>query len=160
MKQHLLPYVLFVSLILFPGCESLAPTAGPQPTAQRPVNRDPKRWWDPALGERDGLRGYRVAVEVSDPGSKIEVNNEFVGTITNTTGEIILWGNDNGTFRGDRLTTIKANPVKGGQFVQAKTFDERRDPIPHSLFFNLALQPASTSSKPGTEVNIINQPSK
>ena len=113
------------------GCELFRGATNPQQVD----------WYDRTLGDRDGLRGYRVRVEVSEPGSRIEVNGEHVTTLTNTTGEIILWADANGTFRDNHVTVIKAYPVHTNQFVQKLEFSSRpqRTYVPHAIYFNLSL---------------------
>ena len=117
---------LLVLWLVFSGCQT---------------NPEQVDWWDRSLGERDGLRPYHVKVEVSDPGSRIEVNGEHVVTLTNTTGEIILWADANGTFRNNHVTVVKAYPVHTNQFVQIHTFSSalQRTYVPHAIYFNLSL---------------------
>ncbi len=130
----------FIALAFFfvVGCET--------PT---PVNPNARDWYDRALGNREGYRGYRVAVEVSDPGCRIEVNGEHVATITNKVGEIILWADADGKFRGNQVTRIVANPVKPGQHQQSKVFASVRDrvSVPHQLYFDLNLEPTKPTEK-------------
>ena len=137
--QHmkLSPFIALVFFFLV-GCET--------PTPSDPNARD---WYDRGLGNRDGYRGYRVAVEVSDPGCRIEVNEEHIATITDKVGEIILWGDSDGRFRGNQITRIVANPVKPGQHQQSKIFSSsaERTPVPHRLYFDLNLQPTKPTEK-------------
>ena len=142
------PLVLLALLTLLCGCET-ANLFSRDPNAPKPP-ADPNRrdWYDRSLGERDGLRGYRVVVEVSDPGCRIEVNGEHVATLTNTLGEIILWGEPDGRFRPRRFANIIANPVHPGQHQQAKYFpagDDRM--IPRRLYFDLKLEPTKATEK-------------
>ena len=120
------------------GCESSAP-----------LDPNARDWYDRGLGNRDGYRGYHVAVEVSDPGCRIEVNGEHIATLTNTIGEIILWGDSDGRFRGDQVVKIVANPVKPGQHQQSKIFSSINDrvPVPRRLYFDLNLEPAKPTEK-------------
>jgi hypothetical protein len=112
-------------------------------------------WYDPTLGHKilgknDLCWGYRVGVEVSDPGCRIEVNEELVATLTNTTvGEIILWGYRDGRFRENQSVRIVANPVKSGQHQQVKTFynQREREHIPHKMYFDLNLEPVKPTEK-------------
>jgi len=131
-KQSVKNVMLIASMFLFIGCQS------------------PPTWYDRELGKRDNYWGYRVAVEVSDPGCRIEVNNEHVATITNTVGEIILWGYSDGRFRQNQLVHILAYPVKHGQYQQSKHFynrDRDREPIPHRIYFDLNLEPTKPTEK-------------
>jgi len=130
-----------LALFFLVGCESPAPLD--------PNSRD---WYDRGLGERDGFRGYRVSVEISDPGCRIEVNGEHVATITNTVGEIILWGDPDGKFRGDQVVRIMANPVKPGQHQQSKVFSslDERVPVPRRLYFDLNLE----ATKPVEKIDL------
>ena len=109
----------------------------------------PLSWYDPALGKRDKFWGYRVGVEVSDPGCRIELNGEHITTLTNTVGEIILWGHSDGKFRGKQVVRIVANPVKPGQSQQSKNFFNinERERIPRNIYFDLNLEPVKPTEK-------------
>lgn len=123
------------ALTFFLGCES----AGVKSIF--PPNPERVDWWDRTLGHRDGLRAYHVQVE-SAPGSRIEVNGEHLITLTNTTGEIILWADANGTFPHDHVTIIKAYPSSSNQFLQTLTFSSvlQRTYVPHAIYFDLSLE--------------------
>jgi hypothetical protein len=129
---------LIAGVFVFAGCQT------PSPTDQ---NR--KDWYDRALGKRDNCWGYRVVVEVSDPGCRIEINKEHVATLTNTVGEIILWGYSDGRFRKNQVVRIVANPVRPGQNQQTKTFFNTagREPIPHQIYFDLNLELTKPTEK-------------
>ena len=140
--------LLLVLLSIFCGCE----TPSTLPPHLQPGRVD---WWDRSLGQRDGLRAYHVQVEVTEAGSKIEVNGELVTTLTNTTGEIILWADGNGTFRNNLVTVVRANPVRAGQYPQTKTFSSalQRTYVPRQLYFNLSMVPADAGKNVNINVN-------
>ena len=112
---------LFAILLLLTGCEALQQS---NDSAKLAPHLDPNRvdWWDRSIPHRDGFRAYHVAVEITSPGSRIEVNGEHVATIAGTTGEVVLWADANGTFRNNQLVSIVANPTKVGEFRQTKVF--------------------------------------
>ena len=132
------PTLLLLGLFCLVGCHS-----------GKVANRDDNNWYDPTLGNRDRCWGYRVAVEVSDPGCRIELNGELVATLTNTVGEIVLWGARDGKFRGKQTVRIVANPVKAGQNQQTKTFYNirERERIPRRLYFDLNLELVKPTEK-------------
>jgi len=129
------PLLLLIAVLVFVGCAT-----------------------DPYKGQRrkDGTVPFKVQVETSDPGAKIEVNSDFVGEAPLT---ITIWGDDDGTFHGDGFTEIRANPVKAGQHVQVKRFANggffaHEDRIPSRLYFDLNLAPVREG--PAIEVNVNN----
>ena len=136
----LLSTLALLAAALLAGCQStIAPT---DPTATN--------WYDKGLGKRGNCWGYRVAVEVTDSGCRIEVNDEHVTTLTETVGEIILWGYSDGKFREEQVVRVVANPVKPGQHQQTKVFrmvKRERARIPRRLFFDLNLEPTAPSEK-------------
>lgn len=83
-------------------------------------------------------------METSDPGSRIEVDGEFVGM---SPLKVTIWGDRDGTFHGggDGHTVFKAYPVKPGQFPQTKSFLNgaqqfmfgQEDRVPKRLYFDL-----------------------
>jgi hypothetical protein len=95
-------------------------------------------------GHPAGTIPYHIAIETSDPGSRIEVDGEYVGVAPVT---VTIYGDKDGTFHGagDGHTTFRAYPVKAGQFIQTKTFLNgaqafmfgQQDRIPKRLFFDL-----------------------
>lgn len=99
---------------------------------------------DPNSGRGPGgTVPYRVMVEASDPGARIEVNGQTVG---NTPMEITIWGDPDGTFHnfGSPDYAIRVLPVRAGQSAQTKVFRtgtlvELEDRIPQRLFFDLNL---------------------
>ncbi len=85
-----------------------------------------------------------MLVETSDPGSRIEVDGEYVGV---SPLKVTIWGDRDGTFHGggDGHTVFKAYPVKPGQFMQTKSFLNgaqqfmfgQEDRVPRRLYFDL-----------------------
>jgi hypothetical protein len=151
------PLLLF---LLLAGCETsqrVAKIFEPDPNKPKPPppHLDPTRrdWWDRSIRPHDGLHAYHVQVEISDPGSRIEINDEHVGTLTNTLGEIIVWGDNIGRWRKSENVII-ANPVRPGQHQQRKIFHRDED-IPRRLYFDLKLVPPPAPPDSGNKnVNI------
>lgn len=91
---------------------------------------------------------YEVQIETSDPGSRIEVDGEYMGVSPLT---VVIWGDKDGTFHGsgDGYTVFKAYPVKPGQYIQTRTFLNgaqafmfgQQDRIPKRLYFDLNQKP-------------------
>lgn len=95
-----------------------------------------------------GTIAYLVEVDSSEPGARIEVNNEYVGKTPLT---LKIFGDRNGTFHnfGKFDYTVTASPVRAGQHVQTKTFKTGRlftgeDQIPKKIFFEFG-QPPETA---------------
>ena len=88
-----------------------------------------------------GTIAYRVQVESSEPGARIEVNDEDVGR---TPMDVRVWGDPDGTFHNFGATdfVIRVFPVREGQYVQTKVFRTGRwfsqeDRVPKKLYFDL-----------------------
>ncbi|MFN7141982.1 MAG: PEGA domain-containing protein [Limisphaerales bacterium] len=88
-----------------------------------------------------GTIAYHVEVESSEPGARIEVNNEYIGKTPLT---LKIWGDKDGTFHnfGTPDYVIKCYPVGTNQFVQTKTFRTGfwfmpEDRIPSRIYFDL-----------------------
>ena len=88
-----------------------------------------------------GTVAYMVQVESSEPGARIEVNNDFVGKTPMT---LKIWGDKDGTFHnfGSQEYIIRVFPVSTNQFVQTKAFRtggwfSQEDRIPSRLYFDL-----------------------
>jgi len=114
---------------LLAGCELLQP---PGPNKPKPL-RGPR-----------GSYGYKVEVLTSEPGSKIEVNQEYIGDSPIT---ITLYGDNDGTFRRPMDYIIRAYPVKPGQNLQWKFYTGggdhiEEDRIPKRIYFDLNLERA------------------
>ena len=92
--QNLL--TLAASSILLAGC--MTPTDGSD-------------WWDKSIGKKGDLWPYRVQVEASDPGVKIEMNDDLVATLEGKTGEVIVWGYKDGRLRERQTVRLVAHPV-------------------------------------------------
>lgn len=89
----------------------------------------------------NGTIAYHVKIESSEPGARVEVNEEFVGV---TPIEVRVWGDKDGTFHnfGSSDFTIRVFPVRTGQSVQTKVFRTggwfaQEDRVPQRLFFDL-----------------------
>jgi hypothetical protein len=89
----------------------------------------------------DGTIGYRIQIESNEPGARVEVNDEHVGT---TPLEIKVWGDRDGTFHnfGSDDYVITVFPLRDTQSRQTKVFRTGRwfaqeDKIPARLYFDL-----------------------
>ena len=89
----------------------------------------------------NGTIAYYVKIESSDPGARVEVNNDYVGTAPMT---LKIFGDKDGTFHnfGSRDYVIQVFPVKEGQHTQTKMFYtggwwSKEDKIPSRLYFDL-----------------------
>lgn len=96
----------------------------------------------------EGTIAYMVEVESSEPGARIEVNNEYIGKTPLT---LKIFGDKDGTFHnfGKFDYTVTASPVRAGQQVQTKVFKTGRlftgeDRIPKKIFFEFG-QPPETA---------------
>lgn len=88
-----------------------------------------------------GTIAYQVQVESSDPGARIEVNNDYIGKTPLT---LKIWGDKDGTFHnfGSQDYVVRAYPENTNQFVQTKTFRTGRwfsaeDKIPGRIYFDM-----------------------
>ncbi|GDY22794.1 hypothetical protein LBMAG56_41410 [Verrucomicrobiota bacterium] len=88
-----------------------------------------------------GTVAYYVKIESSEPGARVEVNSEFVGT---TPLDVRVWGDRDGTFHnfGSSDFIIRVLPAREGQAAQTKTFRtggwfSQEDQIPKRIFFDL-----------------------
>lgn len=98
---------------------------------------------------------YEVQIETSDPGSRIEVDGEYMGLAPLT---VTIWGDSDGTFHGsgDGYTVFKAYPVKPGQYIQVRRFLNgaqafmfgQQDRIPRRLYFDLNQKPEGLQIQP------------
>src|SRR5437764_724426 len=90
-------FLIFL-VVLAPGCATSNVQRGPQ-----------------------GTIAYYVEVETSEPGVRIEANNDYVG---NAPLRLKIFGDKDGTFHnfGSQDYLIKAFPNKTNQFVQTKAF--------------------------------------
>jgi len=123
----------FVGVALLVGCASATPG----------VERGP-----------DGTVAYHVQVESSEPGARVEVNDDYVGT---TPVKVRVWGDPDGTFHnfGSSEFVIRVFPAGEGH-VQTKVFRtggwfSQEDRVPGRLFFDLRQKPEGGSfpAEPG-----------
>jgi hypothetical protein len=91
-----------------------------------------------------GTIAYKVEVESSTPGVRIEVNDDYIGKTPLT---LTIFGDKDGTFHnfGAKDYIIRAFPVATNQFPQTKVFrtggwfsDEDR--IPSRIYFEMEQQ--------------------
>ncbi len=101
----------------------------------------------------EGTIAYLVEVDSSDPGVRIEANNEYVGKTPIT---LKIFGDKKGRFHnfGSYHYTITAYPVRPGQQPQTKDFRTGGwftgvDMIPKKLFFDFGQ--ATETPKPETK---------
>jgi hypothetical protein len=97
---------------------------------------------------------YEVPVEASEPGIKIEVNGQFVGT---TPLRLKIWGDPDGTFHdfGSYYYVVRALPATTNQFTQTMAYNTGRawgveDRIPSQIYFDMSKpQPEHPQGYPG-----------
>ncbi len=101
---------------------------------------------------RDGTVAYKVSIESSEPGVRIEANQDYVGETPLT---LTIFGDKDGTFHnfGSPEYVIRALPAKPGQQVQAKVFRTGgwfgpEDMIPKRIFFDLDNPNSGTGAAP------------
>ena len=101
----------------------------------------------------DGTIAYLVDVESSEPGARIEANNDYVGKTPCT---LKIFGDKDGTFHnfGSYHYTVTAYPVRPGQQPQTKDFRTGgwftpEDTIPKKIFFDFG--PVSESQQTETK---------
>jgi len=103
---------------------------------------------------RDGTIAYHVEVDASEPGARVEVNEDYVGT---TPVKVRIWGDPDGTFHnfGSSEFVIRVFPAGDGH-VQTKVFRTggwfaQEDRVPSRLFFDLRQKQdgGSFSAEPG-----------
>lgn len=92
----------------------------------------------------DGTVAYKVQVESSTPGARIEVNDDYIGK---TPLILTIYGDRDGTFHnfGSHDYVIRAFPVSTNQYPQTKVFRtggwfSEEDRIPGHIFFDLEQQ--------------------
>ncbi len=101
-----------------------------------------------------GTIAYEVQVETSEPGIRIEANNEYVGTTPLT---LKVFGDKDGTFHnfGTFDYIVRALPAKPGQYPQTKIFRTGgyfmpEDRIPKRIFFEMTSPPGILLTPPPT----------
>lgn len=87
-----------------------------------------------------GTYAYNVPIEASEPGTKIEVNYQVVGTAPLT---VKIFGDRDGTFHnfGSDEYTVRGYPPGTNQYPQTKifrtgAFSIKDDKIPAKIFFD------------------------
>lgn len=105
---------------LFAGCETIPPGAEPGP---------------------NGTIAYNVLIEASEPGAKVQVNNQVVG---NTPLTLKVFGDKDGTFHdfGSFEYVVQALPVRTNQFAQTRVYHTGKmfgpeDRIPDRIYFDM-----------------------
>ena len=97
----------------------------------------------PQKAERgpNGTIAYLVQIEATEPGARIEANDDYVGTTPVT---LKIFGDRDGTFHnfGSQEYIIRALPLNTNQTAQTKVFRtggwfSQEDQIPHRLFFDM-----------------------
>ena len=93
----------------------------------------------------EGTIAYLVEVDSSDPGARIEVDNEYIGKTP------VVWkvfGDKDGTFHNFAKFDyrVRATPARAGQMQQEKVFKTGRlftgeDRIPKKIFFDFGGPP-------------------
>jgi hypothetical protein len=122
--------------LFFTGCETVPPG----------VERGP-----------DGTIAYEVLIEASEPGARIEANQQTIG---NTPVKLKIFGDKDGTFHdfGSFEYVIQAFPLVTNQFVQTRVYHTGRlftpeDHIPQHIQFdmnqNTPVYPGSYSAEGG-----------
>lgn len=104
---------------------------------------------------RDGTVAYHVEIESSEPGARVEANDEYVGVTPMT---LTIFGDKDGTFHnfGSSLYIINAYPVRGGQYLQRKVFSTGggwfagQDMIPKKIYFDMNL----VSERPAERIQL------
>jgi hypothetical protein len=88
---------------------------------------------------------YLVSIEASEPGVRIEANNQSIGTAPVT---LKIFGDPDGTFHdfGAYEYIIQAFPARTNQFVQTRVFRtgkmfEPEDRIPRQIYFDMNQPP-------------------
>lgn len=101
---------------------------------------------------RDGTIAYKVLIESSEPGVRIEANQEYVGDTPLT---LTIFGDKDGTFHnfGSPEYVIRALPTKPGQAAQVKVFRTGKwfapeDMIPKRILFDQEHPASGTGAAP------------
>lgn len=90
----------------------------------------------------NGTIAYLVQVESSEPGVRIEANNDYIGKTPLT---LKIFGDKDGTFHnfGSSEYIIKAYPANTNQYPQTKVFRtggwfSQEDKIPSHVYFDMS----------------------
>lgn len=93
-----------------------------------------------------GTMAFEVPIEASEPGVKIEVNGQTVGTAPL---RLKIWGDTDGTFHdfGSYYYVVRAIPSDTNHFTQSVAYNTGRawgleDRIPSQIFFDMSKPPA------------------
>jgi hypothetical protein len=93
---------------------------------------------------REGTIAYYVQVEASEPGVRIEADNDYIGTTPLT---LKIFGDKDGTFHnfGSQEYVVKAFPSNTNHFVQTRVFNTGRwfgpeDRVPKQIYFDMTQQ--------------------
>jgi len=98
----------------------------------------------PAGAERgpNGTIAYYVQVESSEPGVRIEANNDYIGKTPLT---LKIFGDKDGTFHnfGSYEYIVREFPANTNQFMQTKVFRtggwfSQEDKVPTHIFFEMS----------------------
>jgi hypothetical protein len=100
----------------------------------------------------NGTIAYFVEVETSEPGCRIEANNDYIGKSPCT---LKIFGDKDGTFHnfGSHEYIVKAYPANTNHYLQTKIFQTgkwftQEDMIPHRIFFDMSQKTSSFSVDP------------
>jgi hypothetical protein len=122
-RPHLFIVVVITGVIGLSGCTSTRDHAG-----------------KPEKGPH-GTIAYLVEIEASEPGVRIEADQEYIGMTPCT---VKIFGDKDGTFHnfGQSEYVLKAYPTKEGQSIQTKTFRTgwwfgKEDRIPKRIYFDM-----------------------
>ena len=108
----------------------------------------------PPSAERgpNGTIAYYVTIESSEPGVRIEANNDFIGK---SPVVLKIFGDKDGTFHnfGSSDYVIRAFPSNTNQYVQTKVFRtggwfSQEDRIPGRIFFDMSEKTGGFSVDP------------
>jgi hypothetical protein len=97
----------------------------------------------------NGTIAYYVQIQSSEPGVRIEVNNDYVGKAPCT---LKIFGDKDGTFHnfGSQEYIIRAFPLNTNQYIQTKAFRtggwfSQEDAIPKRIYFDMNEKTSSFS---------------
>ena len=128
MKRHHFCAAILATASLWAGCATAPPGA----------ERGP-----------NGTIAYLVQVESSEPGVRIEVNNDYIGKTPLT---LKIFGDKDGTFHnfGSSDYIIRAFPANTNQYTQTKVFRtggwfSAEDKVPSRLYFDMSLKTSGFS---------------
>ena len=101
----------------------------------------------------NGTMAYQVQIEASEPGVRIEANQQYVG---NAPLILKIFGDPDGTFHdfGSYYYIIQALPTQTNEFVQTAVFRtghlfSGEDRIPRRIYFDMHQPPTPNPYEPG-----------